>query len=103
MQRGYCSVATRYSPGLVRQQAFSSPEATLKVVCRSSSLLIWASCCATYQHLKTSVLFLTDVHSEDGLLVFSQAPSFRGWAARLCMRLLYGRRWWRELWRCQGG
>ena len=38
MQRGYCSVATRYSPGLVRQQAFSSPEAALKVVCGSSSL-----------------------------------------------------------------
>lgn len=32
MQRGYCSVATRYSPALVRQQAFSSPEATLKVI-----------------------------------------------------------------------
>ena len=39
MQRGYCSVATRYSPGLVRQQAFSSPEASLKVVCGSSSLV----------------------------------------------------------------
>ena len=39
MQRGYCSVATRYSPGLVRQQAFSSPEATLKVVCSFPSLV----------------------------------------------------------------
>ena len=31
MQRGYCSVATRYSPALIRNQALSSPEATLKV------------------------------------------------------------------------
>ena len=32
MQRGYCSVATRYSPALIRDQALSSPEATLKVM-----------------------------------------------------------------------
>ena len=30
MQRGYCAVATRYSPALIRNQALSSPQATLK-------------------------------------------------------------------------
>ncbi|CAL5228284.1 g11389 [Coccomyxa viridis] len=34
MQRGYCAVATRYSPALIRNQALSSPQATLKVLAR---------------------------------------------------------------------
>ncbi len=38
MQRGYCAVATRYSPALIRNQALSSPQATLKACPISQSL-----------------------------------------------------------------
>ena len=76
MQRGYCSVATRYSPALVRQQAFSSPEATLKVI------LCTKACQGTLRHLSTPIC--TKTSPQAALLECLTATSVLQWMLSAC-------------------
>ena len=102
MQRGYCSVATRYSPGLVRQQAFSSPEASLKVVCGSSSLFSLGLSPPSCECRQAGVLLSDCSLSRGQVSRLQPGPELQRWISEAVHDMLCGCRWQQELWRCQG-